>query len=391
MVDAWWLSPGFDLPAESMGFWSKTAKIADRSNPVEMARSSMRELSERGLDIPAQVATPIFEAERAGSLENASPELKHRFWTAYGTLNSKIKSPEDAKNYYRRFFYGILSALLALQLYYSAFVSAQKGLVETAKEFQAPEIAAVIPADSVKAAARSDELKAKQQSYLDVTNYLMGFPRRLADSLIIIGMETHNGRGAKKPEIVAQVELELATSFVGGFLLPVLYGMLGAIAFVLRRLSDENTAAVTARALKSRYSLRVPIGALSGLAAGWLLQPAGSVTASLSPFALAFVAGYSADLVFTAMDRIVAAFTSPQPAASSPPSPSGTPEQTAQSPSVQSIPTDRPNLTPVTNDGSDSQRLISGHTPLSSGTPQTPAPGEGRTPPSSRAQANLDV
>ncbi|RXH28940.1 hypothetical protein XH99_14125 [Bradyrhizobium nanningense] len=114
-----------------------------------------------------------------------------------------------------------------------------------------------------------------------------------------------------RPEIVAQVELDLATSFAGGFLLPLLYGMLGAIAFVLRRLSDETLSGV-ARTLKRRYSLRVPIGALSGLAAGWLLQPAtGSVTASLSPFALAFVAGYSADLVFAAMDRIVAAFSAP--------------------------------------------------------------------------------
>ena len=92
----------------------------------------------------------------------------------------------------------------------------------------------------------------------------------------------------------------------------------GRLDDLARRLSDE-TLSGEARTLKGRYSLRVPIGALSGLAAGWLLQPAtGSVTASLSPFALAFVAGYSADLVFAAMDRIVAAFSGPPAAPASP-------------------------------------------------------------------------
>jgi hypothetical protein len=54
------------------------------------------------------------------------------------------------------------------------------------------------------------------------------------------------------------------------------------------------------------------VGVLGGLAIGWFFKPSGEGVGSLSPLALAFVAGYSVDLLFTAMDRIVGAFTTPE-------------------------------------------------------------------------------
>lgn len=298
---------------------------------MDAARTSLRELSELGIDIPAHISAPIIEAIKLGDLTNASPELQAQFWTAYGALNSKIKSPEEAKRYYRRFFYGILSALLLLQLYYSSFMTVQKGLLDVGSKIAAAEVTSAAPG---KPDAKKVDLDQKLATYLNATEYLIGIPRKVGGLLTVIGLGD-GGQQTNRPDIVAQVELDLATTFVGGFLLPLLYGMLGAIAYVLRRLSDETSG--EARTLKRRYSLRVPIGALSGLAAGWLLQPAtGSVSASLSPFALAFVAGYSADLVFAAMDRIVAAFSAPpsapaQPAQPAPaPNPQGQPDPPTQ-------------------------------------------------------------
>src|ERR1700680_5228090 len=59
------------------------------------------------------------------------------------------------------------------------------------------------------------------------------------------------------------------------------------------------------------------LGVIAGLAIGWFFAPdnksTGAGLSALSPLALAFVAGYSVDLLFTAMDRLVAAFSGPAP------------------------------------------------------------------------------
>ena len=51
---------------------------------------------------------------------------------------------------------------------------------------------------------------------------------------------------------------------------------------------------------------------LAGFSVGWLLRVDEGVIptgfAANSPLALAFVAGYSLELVFTAMDRLIGAF-----------------------------------------------------------------------------------
>jgi hypothetical protein len=357
-------------------WFSQTSANPD---PVETASASLRTLSERGVQIPSHISTPIIAARSAGNLAQASAQVQSEFWAAYGTLNSRIKSPEDAKDYYRRFFYWILAALLLLQLYYSAFASVQKGLLEVNKEIDARQVAvatAVVPppagAGPGSSHALNIELLEKRQTYLNSADYLMSVPRYAAGFLKVVGLGAGDVRAPGKYEIVAQVQLELATSFVGGFLLPVLYGMLGAIAFVLRRLSDDGSIDGETPTLKKRFSLRVPIGALSGLAAGWLLQPStGGLSGSLSPLALAFVAGYSADLVFTAMDRIVAAF-------STAPAPKPDPAPEPRSPLEQ-----------------DPSSVVDGTEPVPLPAPadggSSPGTSAGTAAPSSRAQANQDA
>src|SRR3954466_15814246 len=105
-------------------------------------------------------------------------------------------------------------------------------------------------------------------------------------------------------------KLDLLLYFLSGYLLPMLYGVLGACAFVLRNLSDEIDKLTYANDTRVRYSLRLNIGLLSGLAVGWFIKPtAGDATlVTLSPVALAFIAGYGSDLFFVFLDKIVQAF-----------------------------------------------------------------------------------
>jgi hypothetical protein len=97
-------------------------------------------------------------------------------------------------------------------------------------------------------------------------------------------------------------------------LLPLLYGWLGAMAYILRTVSQQARDRLFRSENQVVWDLRGWLGAVSGLAIGWFCKPSSADVNGLgliSPFALAFVAGYSVDLLFTAMDRIVSAFSGP--------------------------------------------------------------------------------
>ncbi len=90
------------------------------------------------------------------------------------------------------------------------------------------------------------------------------------------------------------------------YLLPLLYGLLGATTFVLRTLSLEIRNLTFTRDSAIRYGLRLSLGALAGMAIGWFLKPDDvSFVSSLSPLAIAFLMGYNVDVLFTIMDRII--------------------------------------------------------------------------------------
>jgi hypothetical protein len=93
------------------------------------------------------------------------------------------------------------------------------------------------------------------------------------------------------------------------YLLPLLYGLLGACTYVLRMLSRDVHSYSYTPDSHIRYKIRLVLGTLSGLAITWFFEPGSETLKSLSPLALAFMAGYSVEILFAAMDRFVAAFS----------------------------------------------------------------------------------
>lgn len=102
----------------------------------------------------------------------------------------------------------------------------------------------------------------------------------------------------------------LAASFaieiLQSFLLPLLYGLLGAFIFVLRTLLLEIRSLTYTPDSDIRYRLRLTLGSLGGMIVGWFLKPdeMNALTA-LSPMALAFLMGYNVDVLFSIMDRFI--------------------------------------------------------------------------------------
>jgi hypothetical protein len=105
-----------------------------------------------------------------------------------------------------------------------------------------------------------------------------------------------------------------ALAIFSQYVLPLLYGLLGALAYILRTLSREIQNVTFTRGSEIRYSLRWPLGMLGGVTVGLFFDPADlSGLAAITPLGLAFLAGYGVELLFTGLDRMVSAFAGEGP------------------------------------------------------------------------------
>jgi hypothetical protein len=101
------------------------------------------------------------------------------------------------------------------------------------------------------------------------------------------------------------------TALVGGSLLPLLFGFLGAAVYLLRSGLDVVIGTTSPRNIVLTAILRIGLGGVAGLAIGWFQTDAAKLTTA--PFALAFLAGFSIELLFSLLDRIIAAISSSSP------------------------------------------------------------------------------
>ena len=93
------------------------------------------------------------------------------------------------------------------------------------------------------------------------------------------------------------------------YILPLMYGLLGGFAFVLRNLAAETKSMTYTAVSNIKFALRIHLGALAGLIIGFLWGDisSGSVgmIESFSPLAVAFIAGYSVEFMFKLIDSII--------------------------------------------------------------------------------------
>lgn len=89
------------------------------------------------------------------------------------------------------------------------------------------------------------------------------------------------------------------------YFLPLLYGFLGAITFILRTLTIQINRHTYSYKSEIEFRLKLALGALTGIAVGWFFSPDSSVLGSFSPLALAFLFGYNVEVFFALMDQII--------------------------------------------------------------------------------------
>ena len=97
------------------------------------------------------------------------------------------------------------------------------------------------------------------------------------------------------------------------YILPLLYGLLGSLAYVLRNLPAEIREMLFSKESNINYALRITLGALLGLIVGLFWGETSSLSklfiANLPPLAVAFLAGYSVEFIFKLFDLIINTIT----------------------------------------------------------------------------------
>ena len=107
-----------------------------------------------------------------------------------------------------------------------------------------------------------------------------------------------------------EADLRQSIEFVSLWLLPAFFGVFGAIVYQLRACLDRMRPDPRI----GRAIMRIVLGALGGIAFGWFWSPDGTdgllpPTLPLGAYAIAFLIGYSIDIFYSLLDRVVASIS----------------------------------------------------------------------------------
>jgi len=112
----------------------------------------------------------------------------------------------------------------------------------------------------------------------------------------------------------AQLAGKFVLDILQGYLLPLLYGVLGAATFVLRTISRQIETVTYSDEAGVQHLSRISLGALAGIMVGWFsfLINTSTFFGTVSPLAIAFLVGYNIELFFSLMDVAINRFKNPQ-------------------------------------------------------------------------------
>jgi len=105
----------------------------------------------------------------------------------------------------------------------------------------------------------------------------------------------------------AQLVGRFVLDILQSYLLPLLYGILGAATFAVRSLSRQIRSVRYSETSGVQYLSHISLGAMAGILVGWFsfLIPNDNFIGSISPMAIAFLVGYNIELLFSKMDELV--------------------------------------------------------------------------------------
>ncbi|WP_026998902.1 hypothetical protein [Eisenibacter elegans] len=358
-------NPDKNPPKEALAAEASIIPNKGNSNLQEAllrAEMLLAHASEQGVEIHDDLTRKVVRAKYLEKTQNWSEEEESEFWIAYRkiaksihpvTINSLLAAIEKrelprlglwgmmgfttkitlAQRAVQRYTYWALFFLflmLVVQIFFLIGSTILSNIKERDKQIQQLEEMASRLKDNVSEVERIntdiDKISTeREKNIIMLARWQSVINRLILDSKpydLSIFEERQRVRAASFRRINnLSTEVEQAAihplMIIGSYILPLLYGLLGAYAYVLRVLSEEIKHQTYSRESDIKYQLRVRLGALAGLVVG-ILTVTGEESfmvsiSSLSPVALAFIAGYSIEFVFTLVDRLISNVTTSAP------------------------------------------------------------------------------
>ena len=146
-----------------------------------------------------------------------------------------------------------------------------------------------------------------------VSTFLLAEPRQILLEPPKEDQWFESFRVATQSVNVAQTEAQrlqgnsaLISGIFVSFILPVLFGTIGAVAYIIRTISDQIRTSTFSSTSPIRHMMRAALGALAGVVVG--LFGGLSTQLSLPPLAIAFLGGYGVEAVFSMFDGLIEKF-----------------------------------------------------------------------------------
>lgn len=323
--------------------------------------------SEYGIKLEKQHIKAIVNAKKSNTYDKWSSQEEIDFWIAFQVIsravypvtidslrasskplieqplnwwqkNMRLKKKSNVEQsvaYYRRFAFIAMIVMLTIQIYaligtalMTKWNAGNERMIEIEKRMQS--LLLITSANSEDKTARMeqqnlelelDELGQEVESEIHLLNDWLDLTYDIwsknTDETTKAVKETMSNNGAplsvntsdaSKNIVIIQRAKSLIV-ILNQYILPLLYGLLGGIAFVLRSINKETKLMTYTSVSRIKYGLRVNLGALAGLVIGFLwgdLQGKSfGMTESLSPLAVAFIAGYSVEFIFRMLDSLI--------------------------------------------------------------------------------------
>lgn len=295
----------------------KTRTAITSGQPVSLAdESAVLDAYSR---LASMVAPVTVATLRATSRDQGDRSLLSRFLRLRSTSDAQVVS----------FRFGLLALCLLLVIgicewtrtFVTAIIASQNELVKVREEMRTGRLALRLLDDQIKGLdtelGRQGQSPgvvraslAKQREELDarlahLREQQLGLEQRIDQGYATLGRFVRLVDWAELRNVIFPI-----ATILGGFILPVLYGALGTLAYILREIYTQMVQRSFDPRQTGEFIVRIFLGMLSGITLQWIfVRDSGAVPGGVTPVVLAFLGGYSVELLFTAMDRLLTAVT----------------------------------------------------------------------------------
>ncbi len=341
--------------------------VVDALKNAELVLSHCAEV---GIDIEEKDVEVVTQAKEIYEEDNWGKDIEIKFWLSYKNLTKLIKpvsvdslkaSQETvikAPNLFQKFFrikrrntlayrivrfytaFAVLTMLFMLVLHiYFSIGTIRLNRIQSANdrsltlETQLDEIELISDNSNLSAQQKQDnlindlvEVNTEKESNIKLLNDWVDFIDRIfffgqretedaQDSEILTQSDIPAPPGAPTaPETTLKANIEIiqqAQNYVlvlGLYILPLFYGLLGALTYVLRDLSKKTILMQYTKESNINHILRLILGTIAGLAVGvfWgdiKQQESFMVIKSLGPLIVAYLSGLTVEYIFSAIEK----------------------------------------------------------------------------------------